>query len=160
MGFLFIGNGCHLTSRSQSILIFCQIAGEQTGDRKSLVFFDPKYTNIPYPMTDPYVCHIWFAIYHQYTPVMLVHIPYIRIRHGYHPSTFLVKNSGFWWCDVLWCPDIPWQDIPYDRENEENGAPFKKDTLESISHVTWIYIYICIHIIYIYIFEICPKTSS
>ena len=26
------------------------------------------------PMTDPYVCHIWFAIYHQYTPVMLAYI--------------------------------------------------------------------------------------
>ena len=25
-------------------------------------------------MTDPYVCHIWFAIYHQYTPVMLASI--------------------------------------------------------------------------------------
>ena len=26
------------------------------------------------PMTDPYVCHIWFAIYHQYTPFMLAYI--------------------------------------------------------------------------------------
>ena len=24
-----------------------------------------------------YVCHIWFAIYHQYTPVMLAYIPYM-----------------------------------------------------------------------------------
>ena len=30
-------------------------------------------------MTDPYVCHIWFAIYHQYTPVMLAYRLYIRI---------------------------------------------------------------------------------
>ena len=28
-------------------------------------------------MTDPYVCYIWFAIHHQYTPVMLAYIPYM-----------------------------------------------------------------------------------
>ena len=35
-----------------------------------------KMGNI-HPMTDPYVCHIWFAIDHQYTPVMLAYIPYM-----------------------------------------------------------------------------------
>ena len=25
-------------------------------------------------MTDPYVCHIWFAIYHQYTPNVSIYI--------------------------------------------------------------------------------------
>ena len=35
------------------------------------------------PMTDPYVCHIWFAIYHQYTSNVSIYIPYMDpMGHG------------------------------------------------------------------------------
>ena len=34
------------------------------------------------PMTDPYVCHIWFAIYHQNTPVLLASIYHTWILGG------------------------------------------------------------------------------
>ena len=40
------------------------------------------------PMTDPYVCHIWIHIYHQYTPVLLALIYCTWIRHGYWPRSF------------------------------------------------------------------------
>ena len=38
-------------------------------------FFNNSPRNVP--MTDPYVCHIWWHGHHQYTPVMLVYIPYM-----------------------------------------------------------------------------------
>ena len=52
-----------------------------------------------------YVCHIWFAIYHQYTPVMLVYIPYdwilwdwdlwqVRNQPGDHEGPGMPLNHG------------------------------------------------------------------
>ena len=45
------------------------------------------------PMTDPYVCHIWCAIYHQYTPVMLAYIPYDWIRHGVYLTLTIERKT-------------------------------------------------------------------
>ena len=50
------------------------------------------YGRFTYPMTDPYVCHIWFAIYHQDTPVMLAYIPYMDpmgIKNGDFPVRYV-----------------------------------------------------------------------
>ena len=46
----------------------------------------PVRTSHSKPMTDPYVCHIWFAIYHQYTPVLLAYIPYMDPMGKTYPS--------------------------------------------------------------------------
>ena len=44
-----------------------------------------------YPMTDPYVCHIWCAIYHQYPPVMLASI--------YHTYGSVMGTDPSWGTD-------------------------------------------------------------
>ena len=49
------------------------------------------------PIGSMYVCYIWFAIDHQYTPVMLAYIPYIRIRHGTVYVPFIIPK-------VFCCP--------------------------------------------------------
>ena len=59
-------------------------------------------------MTDPYVCHIWFAIYHQYTPVMLAYI-HIYIYHTYGSYGWfkgVQRSIKEWWAILIWCEKV------------------------------------------------------
>ena len=71
-----------------------------------------------WPMTGPYVCHIWFAIYHQYTPVMLASIYHtygsvmgdnkmfkhfrMVLGHSSHKVVFQFVNAFTWWTWLLY----------------------------------------------------------
>ena len=59
-------------------------------------------------MTDPYVCHIWFAIYHQYTPIMLASIYHTYGSYGYiKPHIYVVFshiNQPFLGYPHVWTP--------------------------------------------------------
>ena len=51
-----------------------------------------------YPMTDPYVCHIWCHIYHQYTPVLLA-----SIYHTYGSVMGMCSH-----CRYIFPVFVPW----------------------------------------------------
>ena len=66
-------------------------------------------------MTDPYVYHIWFAIYHQQKPQMLAYIPYMDpswdkvISCFTTPSNYSLlttRKPGVWRPHVMFAVDV------------------------------------------------------